>query len=208
MEKILIYGAGGAAKDIIRLVENTNQFEIVGIIVDMPCDFTSLMGYKILGDYKAVEKFPNIGVVIANGTPAHKKIMVGNLSDYNHLSYPNIIHPSVNLHHSNILHHGIVIEEGVVITTNVELKHFVSVNINSTISHDCVIERFTTISPQSAIAGNVRISEECFIGINSTIIEKLTVGKKSIVAAGAVVINNVPSNVLIGGVPAKVIKEI
>ena len=36
----------------------------------------------------------------------------------------------------------------------------------------------------------------------------MTIGKNAVVAAGAVVTKDVPDNVLVGGVPAKVIKEI
>jgi acetyltransferase-like isoleucine patch superfamily enzyme len=36
----------------------------------------------------------------------------------------------------------------------------------------------------------------------------VTIGENSIVAAGAVVSTNVPDNTIVGGIPAKVIKEI
>ena len=36
----------------------------------------------------------------------------------------------------------------------------------------------------------------------------MTVGKNSIVAAGAVVVKDVPDNVVVGGNPAKIIKEL
>ena len=43
--------------------------------------------------------------------------------------------------------------------------------------------------------------------MGAIIIDHINVGKNSIVAAGAVVTKDVPENVLVAGVPARVIKE-
>ncbi len=45
-----------------------------------------------------------------------------------------------------------------------------------------------------------------WIGANSTILKGVTIGEGSIVAAGAVVVKDVPPYSIVGGVPAKVIK--
>lgn len=52
----------------------------------------------------------------------------------------------------------------------------------------------------------VVIGRNCWIGAKSTILDGTTLGDGCIVAAGAVVSGCFPSNVIIGGVPAKVIK--
>jgi len=46
------------------------------------------------------------------------------------------------------------------------------------------------------------------IGAAATILPGITIGEKSFVAAGSVVTKNVPSNTLVGGVPAKKIRTI
>lgn len=58
------------------------------------------------------------------------------------------------------------------------------------------------------IAKPVAIGDDVWIGANATILPGVTIGSNVIVAAGAVVTKDVPDNVLVGGVPAKVIKEI
>jgi acetyltransferase-like isoleucine patch superfamily enzyme len=54
----------------------------------------------------------------------------------------------------------------------------------------------------------VVIKRNAWIGANAVILCGVTVGENSVVAAGAVVTNDVPDNTVVGGVPAKVIKEI
>ncbi len=54
----------------------------------------------------------------------------------------------------------------------------------------------------------ITIEDGCWICSSSTICGGVTVGKNSIVAAGAVVTRDVPPNSIVGGVPAKVIREI
>ena len=58
------------------------------------------------------------------------------------------------------------------------------------------------------IAKPVTIGNNVWIGGNVTILPGVTIRNNSVIAAGAVVTKNVPDNVLVGGIPAKIIKEI
>ena len=51
----------------------------------------------------------------------------------------------------------------------------------------------------------IRAGKKVWIGANATILPGVTIGDHAIVAAGAVVTKDVPANVIVGGVPAKVI---
>ena len=52
------------------------------------------------------------------------------------------------------------------------------------------------------------IGNNVWIGARTVILPGVKIGDNSIIAAGAVVTKDVPSNVIVGGVPAKIIKEI
>ena len=54
----------------------------------------------------------------------------------------------------------------------------------------------------------VKIGNDVWIGGNCTILPGVTIGSNVIIAAGAVVTKDVPDNSIVGGVPAKVIKQI
>ena len=54
---------------------------------------------------------------------------------------------------------------------------------------------------------DVMIEEDVWLGANVTILKGVTIGRGSIVAAGAVVTKDVPRYSIVGGVPAKIIKQ-
>ena len=55
---------------------------------------------------------------------------------------------------------------------------------------------------------SILIRHNAWIGAAATIMPGVTIGENSIVGAGAVVTHDVPSNVIVAGVPAKIIKPI
>ena len=56
--------------------------------------------------------------------------------------------------------------------------------------------------------GEVKIGKNVWIGNNVTILKNSEIGDNSIVAAGAIVNKEFPPNVIIGGIPAKIIKSL
>lgn len=54
---------------------------------------------------------------------------------------------------------------------------------------------------------DVVIEEDVWIGCNVTILKGVTIGRSSIIAAGSLVVKDVPPYCIVGGVPAKVIKK-
>ena len=61
---------------------------------------------------------------------------------------------------------------------------------------------------RALICKPIVIKRNAWIGAAATILPGVTIGENSIVAAGAVVSKDVPSNTVVGGVPAKIIKTI
>jgi acetyltransferase-like isoleucine patch superfamily enzyme len=69
------------------------------------------------------------------------------------------------------------------------------------------------IGPAHCRCGNlirkdIHIEDGVWIGSRALIGPGVTVGKGSVVAAGAVVMHSIPSNTVVGGVPAKVIRTL
>jgi len=89
---------------------------------------------------------------------------------------------------------GITIEDGVLIAPKVSL-----------------LSEGHPISPNqrhSLVPKPIHIKKNVWIGANATILQGVTIGENSVVAAGSVVSNDVPDNVVVGGIPARIIKTI
>lgn len=54
--------------------------------------------------------------------------------------------------------------------------------------------------------GNIILEDDIWIGYRATILSGVHIGKGAIIAAGAIVVNDVPAYAIVGGVPATVIK--
>lgn len=58
-----------------------------------------------------------------------------------------------------------------------------------------------------SLRADTTIGKRCFIGTNAIIMAGITVGDEVIVGSGAVVTKNVPSNCIVAGNPARIIRE-
>lgn len=57
-------------------------------------------------------------------------------------------------------------------------------------------------------AAPISIGRNVWIGAGATVLQGVTIGDDSVVAAGAVVVDDVPAATLVAGVPARVLREV
>lgn len=76
---------------------------------------------------------------------------------------------------------------------------------NFILTHNKPLDYHKNLS--EAVLAPVLIKKNAWIAINVTILPGVTIGEGAIVASGSVVTKDVPANTMVGGIPAKVIRE-
>lgn len=124
------------------------------------------------------------------------------------LRFTTLQHPTAYVSKLATLSQGVFIGARSVIAAGARLEEHVFINRGVTVGHDTHVGAYSRIQPGSNVGGLSRIGSGVTIGIGAILIERLVIGANAFVAAGAVVIADVPANTLVAGNPAKFKKSL
>ena len=125
----------------------------------------------------------------------------------NGFEIPSYIHPQTIIHPSVKIGKAVYILPGTNIMPLSVIGDYSMISMGVNIAHHTIIEEACFFSQGSNIGASILLETLAYVGISATLMTGLkTVGRNSLIGAGAVVIKDVPENAVMAGVPAKVIK--
>lgn len=218
MKKVVVIGAGGFGREVIEIFNDQNKLKKKWNMLGFIDDNKELHGkivnnYPVLGGLEWLEENndENLGCVCGIGTPETTKKIVEKLHKID-VKFYNAIHPSVIMSEFVELGEGVIICAGSILTVNIKIGNHVIINLNCTVGHNSILEDYCLLNPTAKINGYNHLCEGVYVGTGATFLHgtegnMLTVGPWSTIGAGAVVIKDIPENVVAVGIPAKVIKQ-
>ena len=137
-------------------------------------------------------------------TPPYRKFHLGDYSVVESFACINNAVGDVNIgDHTRIGLHNTIIGP-VVIGSHVNLAQGITITALNHIFSDPQ----KRIDEQGVSTDQVIIEDDTWIGANAVILPGVTIGRHSVIAAGAVVTKDIPPHSLAAGIPAKIIKQI
>jgi sugar O-acyltransferase (sialic acid O-acetyltransferase NeuD family) len=206
--EIFVYGAGGHGKVVadILLAGNTN---VSGFVDDSPAlKGTQVLGLPVLGNGAWLEEKARAGpLAIALGIGANQaRCAVAKRCESAGIEILVAIHPAAFVSPSARLGKGTVVMANAAINAEALLGLGVIVNTGAVVEHDVIIGDYAHVSPNSTMGGAAGLGTMSQLGIGATILPGIKVGEGTMVGAGAVVIRDLPSGIVVAGVPAKPLK--
>ena len=197
-KKIILVGGGGHCKSCIDVIENGNQFRIIGII-DKIKKKNFLLNYKVFPESfinKELAKDNFAFVTVGHIKNYHVRIKLFNKLKEFGFKIPLIISPLAYVSKHAVIGEGSIIMHGAIVNAGSVIGNNCIVNTNSLIEHDVVIGDHTHISTEATINGGVVVGDKVFIGSRSIIKNNISIGDCSIVGAGLYIKKNLKKNSL------------
>lgn len=204
---MILIGAGGHCKSIIAVLKSAGE-KVVGILDDNSKKHgETILGTKILGGVDLVEKYKDKLFLIAIGDNK-TRLKISEKLKKSGVTFGNAIHPTAVIANDVKIGPGTVVMANATINTGGVIGSHVIINTASTVDHDNCISDYVHLSTGCVTCGSVQIGEATWIGTGTIVINNTSIGSGVITGAGSVIIKDVPNDVLVVGVPAKIKKEL
>lgn len=196
-----IVGAGGMARDALVVLDALGLTSKVSNFYESDAVWRprTIHGFEV----KPLSELDTekCDAIVALGSGSHRQAIVESLPPTTR--YPTYLHPSVARGRSVDIGEGVIVCAGSVLTIDITIQSHAQINVCSSVTHDCVIGAFATISPGVRLSGCCTLGRRVFIGTGASLREKVNIADDITVGMGAVVVSSLSRHGTYVGCPAR-----
>ena len=212
MTPLLIFGAGGHAREVAQIVHDINQaqpgsWQLLGFMADpqaVALNPKPLPASLLGNSQQALATHPQAHCVIAVGNSQARRSIAARLrQQHPGLRFATLVHPRAWVATGASVGQGSVVFAGALINVDASLGIHTSINLACTISHDCQLGDYVSLGPGVHMAGAVTLGEAVDVGTGASIRPRVSVGANAVIGAGAAVVRDLLGDSTAVGVPAR-----
>ena len=204
MKELLLLCAGAHGRTALEILRNDSSIRVAGFLDDRP--EATLSNLRHRGPLSQLEQL----------TPDAAFVGLGNirwLKQRNHLfdraekagfEMVSAVHSHAFVCPSARCGSGLFLGPMSLIHANARVGRNVCIYSGCAVEHDAILGDHVFLGPGVHLGGSARIEEGAYLSLGSKIGWGVKVGAYSLVAAGAVVLQDVPAGAVVMGVPARI----
>lgn len=209
---VVIYGCGENGLQAFHCLRHATEIAVLGFLDGNPeMHGTEYLGLPVLGDFDVISQLQRErelrGGIAAIGNNVVRARVNSRLRQAG-LEIVRAIHPGVMIESPRRIGEGVILEMGAAVHAQAEIGDGVFMGTATIAAHHCRFGPYTIVSGGVSTGGRVTIGAYGLVGVGSSIHPHVTIGANVIVGVGAAVVKDVPDNVVVAGVPARVIREL
>jgi sugar O-acyltransferase (sialic acid O-acetyltransferase NeuD family) len=207
MRILAILGASGHGKVVADAAICSGWEEII-FFDDAWSEVQSICGWPVVGNTSNLinrsHRFD--GAIVGIGNNAIRLNKTAQLKQAD-IVLETIIHPAAVISRYASIGQGSVVFAGAVLNSDCIIGESCIINTNATIEHDCVLGEGVHVSPNAGLGGQVFVGDLSWIGLGASVKQQIKIGSNVKVGVGAAVVSNIPDNVTVVGVPARIMER-
>lgn len=206
MIPLILIGGGGHCRSCIDVIEQTEAYQIQGILDVAEKVGQSIFGIPIVGtDSDILKWIANAQFLITVGQ-IHSSDVRSKIAEQLRLEgaeLATVISPLGYVSRHAVIQRGAIVMHGALVNAGAVVGQHCILNTGSVIEHDAQIGNETHVATGAYVNGDARIGNRCFIGSHATINQGISIADGCLIGSGAVVTESLQVPGTYVGIPAR-----
>jgi sugar O-acyltransferase (sialic acid O-acetyltransferase NeuD family) len=208
-EGIVLLGGGKHCKVVLDVLDQMGGYRVHGI-----SDLPGKLGDPVVDGYKIDMEDAGLQTAlisarfafVSHGEKPDLRRKLYQMASKAGYEFPVLTSPFAYVSPYSRIGQGTLIVHGAKVNPSARVGLNAILNTGSVIEHDCVIGDHSHVAPGAVLCGGVQVGQMTMVGAGAVVIPDVRVGDNALIGAGAVVTKEVPSNTVVVGNPARIVR--